>query len=187
MSRKMSILDGDEAAAAVAYRLNEVIAIYPITPSSPMCEWSDQWNPEHLGSYPSRHRNAERRRFHSACPDAFGRLATRKWISLVSVAPLGNEVGGGLLRLPLLRAKFCELIGKKIDMQRESNELFLMGLLSVMDAFLNVPMADVLTGIPVSENIKKALLGKPSPYRPVFEVVLDYESGTWEQLTHSAR
>jgi len=47
MARKMSIVDGNEAAAAVAYRLNEVIAIYPITPSSPMGEWSDQWNSEH--------------------------------------------------------------------------------------------------------------------------------------------
>ncbi|HXX16038.1 MAG TPA: pyruvate:ferredoxin (flavodoxin) oxidoreductase [Candidatus Eremiobacteraceae bacterium] len=47
MSRKMSIVDGNEAAASVAYRLNEVIAIYPITPSSPMGEWSDQWNSEH--------------------------------------------------------------------------------------------------------------------------------------------
>jgi len=44
MQRHMSILDGNEAAASVAYRLNEVIAIYPITPSSPMGEWSDQWN-----------------------------------------------------------------------------------------------------------------------------------------------
>ncbi|HKV25217.1 MAG TPA: pyruvate:ferredoxin (flavodoxin) oxidoreductase [Candidatus Acidoferrum sp.] len=40
------IVDGNEAAADVAYRLNEVIAIYPITPSSPMGEWSDQWQEE---------------------------------------------------------------------------------------------------------------------------------------------
>ena len=40
------ILDGNEAAASVAYRLNEVIAIYPITPASPMGEWSDQWKEE---------------------------------------------------------------------------------------------------------------------------------------------
>ncbi len=37
------IMDGNEAAASVAYRLSEVIAIYPITPSSPMAEWADQW------------------------------------------------------------------------------------------------------------------------------------------------
>jgi pyruvate-ferredoxin/flavodoxin oxidoreductase len=46
MNRNMSIVDGNEAAASVAFRLNEVIAIYPITPSSPMGEWSDQWNSE---------------------------------------------------------------------------------------------------------------------------------------------
>src|SRR5271166_4166987 len=46
MNRNMSIVDGNEAVASVAYRLNEVIAIYPITPSSPMGEWSDQWNSE---------------------------------------------------------------------------------------------------------------------------------------------
>jgi pyruvate-ferredoxin/flavodoxin oxidoreductase len=43
---KMVILDGNEAAASVAYRLSEVVAIYPITPSSPMAEWADQWRAE---------------------------------------------------------------------------------------------------------------------------------------------
>jgi pyruvate-ferredoxin/flavodoxin oxidoreductase len=43
MSHKRTIVDGNEAAASVAYRLSEVVAIYPITPSSPMGEWADQW------------------------------------------------------------------------------------------------------------------------------------------------
>jgi pyruvate-ferredoxin/flavodoxin oxidoreductase len=46
MSGNTAILDGNEAAASVAYRLNEVIAIYPITPASPMGEWADQWKEE---------------------------------------------------------------------------------------------------------------------------------------------
>jgi len=44
--QKMVIMDGNEAAASVAYRLAEVVAIYPITPSSPMAEWADQWRSE---------------------------------------------------------------------------------------------------------------------------------------------
>ena len=40
-------MDGNEAAAAVAYRLSDVIAIYPITPSSTMGEWADQWAAAH--------------------------------------------------------------------------------------------------------------------------------------------
>jgi pyruvate-ferredoxin/flavodoxin oxidoreductase len=45
-ARAMVTLDGNEAAASVAYQLNEVIAIYPITPSSAMGEWADQWAAE---------------------------------------------------------------------------------------------------------------------------------------------
>src|SRR6476469_186304 len=43
MTNRMVTIDGNEAAAYVAYKTNEVIAIYPITPSSPMGESSDEW------------------------------------------------------------------------------------------------------------------------------------------------
>ena len=50
-------IDGNEAAAYVAYRVNEVMAIYPITPSSPIAEWCDQWasegKPNLWGTIPS--------------------------------------------------------------------------------------------------------------------------------------
>jgi pyruvate-ferredoxin/flavodoxin oxidoreductase len=46
MKRKVKTMDANEAVANVAYRLNEVIAIYPITPSSTMGEWADQWASE---------------------------------------------------------------------------------------------------------------------------------------------
>jgi pyruvate-ferredoxin/flavodoxin oxidoreductase len=46
MKRRIKTMDGNEAVAYVAYRLNEVIAIYPITPSSTMGEWADQWASE---------------------------------------------------------------------------------------------------------------------------------------------
>ncbi len=42
--RRMVTIDGNEATASVAHRTNEVIAIYPITPSSNMGEWSDEWS-----------------------------------------------------------------------------------------------------------------------------------------------
>ena len=48
MKRKFKTMDANEAVAHVAYRLNEVIAIYPITPSSPMGEWADEWASERV-------------------------------------------------------------------------------------------------------------------------------------------
>ena len=44
MDRKKVTIDGNEAAAYVAYNTNEVVAIYPITPSSNMAEWCDAWS-----------------------------------------------------------------------------------------------------------------------------------------------
>src|SRR6476469_7308332 len=47
MPRQMVTIDGNEAAAHVAYRVSEVIAIFPITPSSAMGEWADAWSAHH--------------------------------------------------------------------------------------------------------------------------------------------
>ncbi|MDX1522829.1 MAG: pyruvate:ferredoxin (flavodoxin) oxidoreductase, partial [Anaerolineae bacterium] len=44
MTRQQVTIDGNEAAAYIAHKTNEVIAIYPITPSSPMGELADQWS-----------------------------------------------------------------------------------------------------------------------------------------------
>jgi len=56
MARPKVTIDGNEAAASSAYRINEVIAIYPITPASPMGEWADEWctegRPNIWGSVP---------------------------------------------------------------------------------------------------------------------------------------
>src|SRR5919107_4265312 len=45
-TRPKVTIDGNEAAAYVAHQINEIIAIYPITPSSNMGEWADQWSAE---------------------------------------------------------------------------------------------------------------------------------------------
>jgi Pyruvate flavodoxin/ferredoxin oxidoreductase, thiamine diP-bdg len=47
LSPTFATLDGNEAVARVAYKLSEAIAIYPITPASPMSEWADAWAASH--------------------------------------------------------------------------------------------------------------------------------------------
>ena len=61
-----AVMDGNTAVAHVAYRVNEVCAIFPITPSSTMAELADEWSakgiPEHLGQRPGGAGDAERGR-----------------------------------------------------------------------------------------------------------------------------
>ena len=65
--------------------------------------------------------------------------------------------------------------------------MLLLGLLSLLDAMLNMPLPEILAGLPVDAEIRNALNGRPSRLRSLFEVVLDYETGTWEQLSESCQ
>jgi EAL and modified HD-GYP domain-containing signal transduction protein len=116
-----------------------------------------------------------------------GENATRKWLSLVCLSSLGGDESFETIKMALIRARFCELLAEKLGMQADGEDLFLVGLLSVMDALLGMPMKEVLASLPLAKDVTGALIGRPSRLRPVFEVVLDYESGTWQQLMESAR
>src|SRR5579863_4239033 len=78
----------------------------------------------------------------------------------------------------LVRARFCELLSPSVG--HGDSDLFLMGLLSLMDAILEIPMARVLENVPVDQESKAVLLGGPSRLRPFYQLMIAQESGQWE-------
>jgi EAL and modified HD-GYP domain-containing signal transduction protein len=116
-----------------------------------------------------------------------GERAIQKWVSLVTVAAIGEGKPGELVRMPLVRARFCEMLAEVTDLEPVAGDLFLLGLLSLLDAMLDMPLSEILASFPVDVEIRNALNGRPSRFRSLFEVVLDYETGTWEQLQESCR
>ena len=116
-----------------------------------------------------------------------GEFAIRKWISLVSVSAMSEDKPAELVILPLIRARFCELIALATVLRYKSEELFLMGLLSAMDAILDIPMNALLSEIPVCDEIKFALMGGAGKFRDVYEIVSNYETGTWEPLLEAVK
>jgi EAL and modified HD-GYP domain-containing signal transduction protein len=111
-----------------------------------------------------------------------GETGIRKWISLASLAAMGEDKSPEVVTVPLVRARFCELIAAITTLRGRSHELFLMGLLSGMDAILDTPMSTLLDGMPVSDEIREALLQKSGQFRDVYEIVSNYETGTWEPM-----
>jgi hypothetical protein len=87
--------------------------------------------------------------------------------------------------LPLIRARFCELLGPCAGLADSANNPFLLGLLSAMDAILDMRMPDVRE-IAIRKDIRDALLGKVNPLRDIFELVLHYERGYWEEMGSAA-
>jgi EAL and modified HD-GYP domain-containing signal transduction protein len=86
----------------------------------------------------------------------------------------------------LTRARFCELLAPAAGLADSSNDLFLLGLLSAIDAILDMKMEDVLKEIAIREEIRDALLGKKNALREVFETVLMYETGSWAGVDEAA-
>jgi EAL and modified HD-GYP domain-containing signal transduction protein len=88
--------------------------------------------------------------------------------------------------LPLIRARFCELLAPAVHISDSSNDLFLLGLLSAIDAILDMKMTDILQEVALREEIRDALLGEKNSLRRVLDVVLLYERAEWEQLDAAA-
>jgi c-di-GMP-related signal transduction protein len=106
-----------------------------------------------------------------------GEREVRRWIRLVASLGAGQGKSSDLVLSALVRARFCELLSPKI--QHGDSDLFLMGMLSLMDTILEIPMRQVLDNVPIDQECKAALLGVTSRLRPFYQLMLAQESGEW--------
>jgi EAL and modified HD-GYP domain-containing signal transduction protein len=106
-----------------------------------------------------------------------GEREVRRWIRLVASLGAGQDKASDLVLSALVRARFCELLSPKI--QRGESDLFLMGMLSLMDTILEIPMRQVLDNVPIDQECKAVLLGVTSRLRPFYQLMLAQESGEW--------
>jgi c-di-GMP-related signal transduction protein len=107
-----------------------------------------------------------------------GEREVRRWIRLVATLGAGQGRTSELVLSAMVRARFCELLSPKIP--HGDSDLFLMGLLSLMDAMLELPMSQVLDNIPIDQETKAVLLGGASRLRPFYQLMLAQESGEWK-------
>jgi EAL and modified HD-GYP domain-containing signal transduction protein len=76
------------------------------------------------------------------------------------------------------------LVTEKVG--QDSSDLFLVGLLSLMDAILELPMGLVLDGISVNTEVRAVLLGEPSKLSPIYNLMLAQEAGEWDDAASLA-
>jgi EAL and modified HD-GYP domain-containing signal transduction protein len=114
-----------------------------------------------------------------------GEREVRRWIRLVATLGAGQNKSSDLVLSALVRARFCELLSPSVA--AGDSDLFLMGLLSLMDAILEIPMTRVLENVSVDQESKSVLLGGASRLRPFYQLMLAQESGEWETARELAR
>lgn len=115
-----------------------------------------------------------------------GQREIKKWVATAVSTALCADRPSEITRLSLLRAKFCENMAKHFEMGILQDNLFLMGLMSVLDVILEVPMEDALKMVFVPEPIRRALAQGRGDYYRVLHFVLDYEQGDWREISRLA-
>lgn len=111
-----------------------------------------------------------------------GEREFKKWISLLSLAELTTDKPTELLNLSLIRGKFCEMAAPLLGYGRRNEDLFLMGLFSLLDAILDRPLDEVLAAIPMTEDTRGALLGATGPLHSLLQLATALERGAWSEL-----
>jgi EAL and modified HD-GYP domain-containing signal transduction protein len=112
-----------------------------------------------------------------------GAREIKKWISLVALTGMGKDKCEELVVVSLVRARFCEILAGKTGFGPRSSDLFLMGMFSLIDAFLDRPMEEIVKPLPIAEDVKTALLGGQNKFYDILELARSYEKADWEKVT----
>lgn len=112
-----------------------------------------------------------------------GQRELKKWINTAVANALYADKPNEVTRLSLLRAKFAENLAEAFGLKAQKDELFLMGLFSVLDVILEKPMAEALKVVHVAGEISNALIYRIGVLAPVYDFMLHYETANWAEVS----
>lgn len=115
----------------------------------------------------------------------------KQWIYLLSSTNTDNEIDESaeeFLKLSFMRANFCsELMPYLKDMPISRQEAYLMGMFSTLDYLIDAPLEEILSTVPMPDEVKTALLQKEGRCGQLFSLVLSYEQADWSEITAYAQ
>ncbi|MBB67802.1 EAL domain-containing protein [Alteromonas sp. K632G] len=108
-----------------------------------------------------------------------GEVEVKKFIALLALANLNDGQPQELMQMALVRAKFCELVF--ISFKESENQLtgFLTGLLSMLDAMMEQHIDELVSKVPISDNVKDALCGEPGVLKDCLTLAKYFERANW--------
>ena len=100
----------------------------------------------------------------------------RKLVTVALAGVFAKTHSKSLISMALERARFCEKLGETLGEQ--PSKLYL-GMFSLIDAIVQIPMTQVVKSLPLELDMVAALTGKESPLRIALDLVRCYEAGNW--------
>ena len=108
-----------------------------------------------------------------------GEREFRRWANIAVLSALGDQKSNQLVVAAAVRGRMCELLARELGVPDRDQELFLLGLLSLLDAFLDQPLAELVRELPVSNDIRQALGGTRNRLGNVLAFTSAYERGNF--------
>ncbi len=109
-----------------------------------------------------------------------GEYGIRLFVSLIVAGKLAEQKPNELIRVSMIRANVLFHIGKELNIS--SNELFILGMFSLLDAMLDNSMENLVGQLPLTPNVQEALVGRTGELFPFLHLIESYETCKWECL-----
>ena len=115
-----------------------------------------------------------------------GIMLVKRWATMVAIANIGKGLPVEALVTCMVRGKFLEELGHKLGHVQRGDDLFFMGIFSLIDLFFSRPLEEILEEMPIKADIKAAILGDGGQFAELLSMVKVYEDGDWKPLLASA-
>ena len=99
----------------------------------------------------------------------------RRWATMLSLQQMSTDRPSQLMVSSLVRARMCEMLAEPLGLGRRKVDLYLLGLLSLMDVVLSCSMEEVLSRLPVAKDVYEALTNETGPLQGVHLTVTAFE------------
>lgn len=111
-----------------------------------------------------------------------------RWLQILLLQDLGHQKPKALMELALSRSHFAETLAGLTGERDLKQAASMMGLFSVLDAILDLPMVQAFENISVDQRVVDALIHGNGPLFPYLDLILAYENGDWDKVqTETAR
>lgn len=112
-----------------------------------------------------------------------GQKELKKWINTAVVNELYADRPSEITRVSMLRAKFFENLAGLFELAAKKDELFLMGIFSLIDVIMDKPMKEALEVVKVSPMVEKALIDGTGDYADIYHFVKSFEAASWQEVS----
>jgi EAL and modified HD-GYP domain-containing signal transduction protein len=113
---------------------------------------------------------------------SLGHAQLKRFVALIAATSAGSEKSAELHQMSLIRARFCELLAQTHAPAEQAQQAFVTGLFSLLDVLMGEPLDQLLGSIPLTDDIRAALLTRKGKLGFYLAFCEDFEKADWQRV-----